>query len=101
MVIENTAAARDVGRCNGGPITERKNPIDILAAHCFQNCIGGLVRRFKMDGNRAVAPGIIELVATIRDKDQVDAELASSFVKAARLVAEFCGENEESRHLYI
>jgi hypothetical protein len=63
--------------------------------------VGCCIWRFKMDRNRAIAPGIIKFVATIRDKDQVNAKLASGSVKAARLVAQFCGEEEESRHLYI
>jgi hypothetical protein len=49
-----------------------------------------------MDRDRAIAPRIVELVAAIRDKNKVDAKLASGFVEAARLVPEFSGEDEES-----
>ena len=100
MVVENTAAARDVGRCNGGTVAECENSIDVLAAHRFQNRIGCRVWRLEMDGDSAIAPRIVELVAAIRDKNKVDSKLASRFVEAARLVAEFCGEDEESRHFY-
>src|SRR4029077_10858142 len=54
-----------------------------------------------MNGNRAVAPGIIELMAAIGNKHEIDAEPSSGFVEAAGLVAEFGGEDEESRHLLL
>jgi hypothetical protein len=54
-----------------------------------------------MNGDGAIAPGIVELVAAIRDKDKVDAELPRSFIEAARLIAEFGGEEEKSRHLFL
>jgi hypothetical protein len=54
-----------------------------------------------MNWNGAIAPGIIELVAAIRDKDELKAQFLCGLVEAARLVAEFGGEDEESRHLRL
>jgi hypothetical protein len=51
-----------------------------------------------MDRNRAVAPRVVELVTAIRDEHEIDAELSGGFVEAARLIAEFGGEDEESGH---
>ena len=98
MVVENAQAAPNVGRCNRGTITKRENSIDVLTSHHFQDRIGCRIGRFKMDRDRAIAPRIVELVAAIRDKNKVDAKLASGFVEAARLVPEFSGEDEESWH---
>src|SRR5579864_8440702 len=54
-----------------------------------------------MDGDCAVTPWVVELVAAIRDEYEFNAELASGFVEAARLVAEFGGEKEESWHSFL
>jgi hypothetical protein len=51
-----------------------------------------------MNGNRAISPGIIELMAAVRYKHKIGTQLASGFVEAARLVPEFSGEDEESWH---
>ena len=103
MIVENSESAGDVGGSNGRTIAESKNSIDVLMliAHRFEYRIGCRVRRLEMDGNRAVTPWIGELVTAIRDEHEIDAELSSGFVEAARLVAEFGGEEEESRHLLL
>jgi hypothetical protein len=54
-----------------------------------------------MHGNRAVAPRIVKLVAAIRDKNEIDAQLTSGCIEAARLVTEFCGEKKKSRHVLL
>src|SRR5580692_7792166 len=101
MVIKNSQAPRDVGGCNGRTVAESENPIDILAPHRFKNCVSRRIRRFEMDRNRAIAPGIVQLVAPIRNKNEVNSELPSRFVEAARLITKFGGEEEESRHFYL
>src|SRR5580658_7251228 len=72
----------------------------MLIAHRFEHRVGSRLRRLEMYGNRAVAPRIVELVTAIRDKQEIDAELSSGLVEAARLVAEFGGEEQESRHCF-
>src|SRR6266481_9913291 len=99
MVVENTQAARDVGRCNRGTIAEREHSIDVLTSHRLQDRIGCCLRRFEMRGNRTIAPRVIQLVAAIRHKDKFNAQLASGLVEATRLVAEFRSEDKESQHL--
>ena len=101
MIVKNSEAACGVGGGNSRTIAKSKNSIDVLmlTAHRFEYRIGCRVRRLEMDGNRAVAPRIVELMTAIRDEHEIDAELLSGFVEAARLVSEFGGEEEESRHL--
>jgi len=71
----------------------------MLIAHLLQYRMGSRVRRLEMYGDRAVAPRIVELVTPIRDEQEIDAALSSGLVEAARLVAEFGGEEQELRHL--
>jgi hypothetical protein len=92
VVVSNSQAAGYVGRCNGGTVTQSKNSVDVLLAHNFKNCECGGVRRFEVDGNRAIAPGIVKLVATISNKNEIDSEFSSRFIEAARLVTKFGGE---------
>ena len=47
-----------------------------------------------MDGEGPIPPGIIKLVAAVRDKHELDAKFMRSFVEAARLVAKFRGKEE-------
>lgn len=94
MVVLNAKSSRDEGRGHSGTIAESENSVDRLTPDSFQYNTSRSVRRFEMDGDGAIAPGIIEPVAAIRDKHKLDAKFMRSFVEAARLVAKFRGEEE-------
>ena len=49
-----------------------------------------------MYGDGLIAPWIFELVASIGDVDKLNAELVRGIFKAARLVAEFCGKEQQA-----
>jgi hypothetical protein len=101
MIVENTEATRDIGRSNRWTISERENSIEVLTSHRFQDRIGCRIGRFEMNRYRAISPGIVEFMAAVRDKHKIGTEFASGFIEAARLVAEFGGEDEESWHLLL
>jgi hypothetical protein len=46
-----------------------------------------------MDGYRAIAPGIVELVAAVGHKDDIDGEFAGGFVETAGLVSQLACKN--------
>lgn len=49
-----------------------------------------------MHGDGLVAPRIFELMAAIRDVNQLHAQLARSIFKTARLVTQFRGEKQKA-----
>ena len=49
-----------------------------------------------MHGDRLIAPRVFELVTTIRDVNQLYAQLARRVFKAPRLVAQLRGEEQQS-----
>jgi hypothetical protein len=46
-----------------------------------------------MDSYRAIAPGIVQLVAPVGHKDDIHGDFAGSFVEAAGLVSQLAGKN--------
>ena len=92
MVVRHTQTTCGVSGGNSGPVTKDKNPADILAANRFHDGVSSFLRRFEMHGDGLVTPGILQLMAAIRDVDKLDAEFARDFFKTSRLVTEFRGE---------
>src|SRR5579859_6958820 len=81
MVVQNAEAARDIGGSDGGTVAQSQNSADVLLADAFQDRMGRRFRRFKMNRNRAVAPGIIELMTAICNEHEIDAELCAASSK--------------------
>src|SRR5437016_4207056 len=96
MVVMDSKTARGVSGSGSGAVTESKNSGDILAAKRLHDCVGSCLRRFEMHGDGLVAPGILELVASIGDVDKLDAELARGVFEAARLVTELRGKKQQA-----
>ena len=96
MVVGQRQTARDVSSGNGGTISQNENAVrrSVAAAHRLQNFIRGDFRRLEVHRDGAIAPGIIELMATVGDEGQIEAELSRDFVEASGLVAEFGGEEQ-------
>ena len=67
MVVTNSETARRISSCGSGPVTESKNPGDVLGAKRLHNCVSSCFGRFEMHGDGLLAPGIFELVASIGD----------------------------------
>ncbi len=96
MVVTYTQTTRGVSGSSSGPVTESKNPADLLAAKRFHHGVGGHVRRFEMHGNGLIAPGIFQLMASIGDVNKPDAKLARGIFKTSCLVTELGGEEQQS-----
>ena len=98
MVVGDSQAARNIRRCDRRPVAKRQNAVNakLAVAHRLQNFVGRGIRRLEMNGDRAIAPGIIELVAAIGDESHLDIETACCFVKGASLIAELAGEQEHA-----
>src|SRR5258708_18957262 len=68
MVVVNSEAAGHIGSSNGGPVTQRKDSIHPQVALRFKHDFRGSFRRFEMNGDGAVAPGVFPFVRTGGDK---------------------------------
>jgi hypothetical protein len=75
--------------CGGScrPVAKREYRIRRRGTQLANHLLGSLLRRFEMERNGAVGPGIFELVTAVRSEDHFDAELIGSLGKAVRLVA--------------
>jgi len=58
----------------------------------------GVLRPIEMHRNRAVRPGIFELMAAVARKYNLDTHRARSFSETARLIAKLARENEKTAH---
>jgi hypothetical protein len=96
MIVMHAQAARGISGGSSGPITESKNGIDVLAANRFHNGVGSSLWSFEMHGNGAIAPGILELVASIGNVNKLNAQFVRGFLEAARLVTQSRGEKEQA-----
>src|SRR5713226_423814 len=92
MVVTHSQTARGISSSGGGPVTESKNPADILAAKRFHYRIGSRFRRFEMHGDRPIVPRIFQLVASIGDVNKMHAQLARGIFKTTRLVTQLACE---------
>src|SRR5882724_4883907 len=96
MVVTDSLATSGISGSGGGPIAESKNPADVLATKRFHHCVGSHFRRFEMHGDRLIAPGIFQLVASIGNINKLHAQLARGIFKTARLVTELRGKKQQS-----
>jgi hypothetical protein len=97
MVVRQTQTTSDICCGERRPVAESENAIDRIATTDFlQDRVGGRLRRFKMDGNGAIAPGIVKLMAAIGNEDQVNAELPRGVIETAGLLPEFAGKEQNS-----
>ncbi len=96
MVVADSQTTRSISGSGGGPITKSKNPADIQAANRFHHGVGSRLRGFEMHGNRLIAPWILELMASISDINKLHTELARGLFKAARLVTQLRGKEQQS-----
>jgi hypothetical protein len=60
----------------------------------FKKDVRGGFRRFEMNGDGAVAPGIFELMAAVSYKDKLHAELLGGLTEAASLVTQLTSEKQ-------
>src|SRR2546427_2466248 len=96
MVVTDSETACGISGSSSRPVTKSKNPADTQGANRFHDCVGGRFRRLEMHGDGLVTPGILQLMAAIRDVDKLDAEFARDFFKTSRLVTEFRGEEQQT-----
>src|SRR5882672_4782448 len=90
------AAASLDGGGNGGAVAQSENSVHILAAKRLHHGVRGHLRIFEMHCNSAVAPGIFELMAAVRDVFELAAQFECRFFKTSRLVSELPGEEQQS-----
>ncbi len=96
MVVTDTQTTRGISGSGSGPVTESKNPADILAAKRLHDRVSSHFRRFERHGDGLIAPGIFELMAAIGDVNKLHGELVCGILKTARLIAEFRGEEQQA-----
>src|SRR5207302_10710178 len=89
MVVTDSQTTRGISSSGSGPVTESKNPADVLSAKRFHHCVGSHLRRFEMHGDGPIAPGIFQLVASIGNVNKPHAQLVRSIFKTSRLVTQF------------
>src|SRR5437870_13553539 len=104
MVVADPQTTRGISGSGSRPVTESKNPADILSAKRFHRCVGSHLRRFKTHGDGLIAPRIFQLVASIGDVNKLHAQLVRGMFKTSRLVTQFRGKEQQSfgwmRHLW-
>src|SRR5437899_7607751 len=96
MVVAEPQTTRGISGSSGGPVTEGKNPADILSAKRFHRSVGSHLRRFEMHGDGLIAPRIFQLVASIGDVNKLHAQLVRGIFKTPRLVTQFRGKEQQS-----
>ena len=96
MVVADSKSSRGVSSGNRGTVTESKNPSDILAAKLFHHRVSGRFRILEMHSDGAIAPGILQLMAAIRNVNELYAKFKRGFFKTARLVAQLASEEQQS-----
>jgi hypothetical protein len=94
MVVVNSEAARHVGSSKSRPVAKRKHPIYSLVVLRLKEDVRGGFRRFEMNCDGAVAPGIFELMTPVSDKDKLHAELLGGLTEAASLVTQLTSEKQ-------
>ena len=96
MVIGNSQATRSVSSSHARTVAESKNSADLFSSHGFHDRICGSVRRIETNGDRLIAPGIFEPVATVGQVGELNAELLRCRLKTPRLIAKFYGKEQEA-----
>src|SRR6202521_3653100 len=96
MVVRDSEPSRGVGRGNGWAVAEGENSVHILAAKRLHYGVRGHLRIFEMHCDGAVAPGIFELMAAIRDVYELHTQFERRFFKTSRLVSELPSKEQQS-----
>src|SRR5260370_18462104 len=81
-----------------GPVAQRNQSVQRPHERLRHDAPRGVLRPIEMHRNRAVRPGILELMAAIARKYNFDTQGARSFSEAARLIAKLARENEKTAH---
>jgi hypothetical protein len=94
MVVADSQAACSISSRDSRPVAEGQDAIDVFSANFFPHSISRYFRRFEMHGDGLIAPGIFQLMATVGDVDELQAEFAGSVFEAASLVSQFRREEK-------
>src|SRR5579864_3358792 len=87
MVVSQPQTARHISRRHRWPIPQRQNPVNALARpRRRQHRVRRNLRRFEIHRDRPVAPRILQLMTSIRNKRQRKAQLSRRLIKAPRLI---------------
>jgi hypothetical protein len=98
MIVSETKRARGVRSRRRGPVAQGNQSIHRSHKRLRYDAPRGVLRLIEMHRNRAVRPGIFELMAAIARKYNFDTQSSRSFSEATRLIAKLACENEKTAH---
>ena len=96
MVVSDSHAARCVSGGNDRSVADGEDSVDLCCPDLLHHVMRGDLWRFELHRDRAIAPRVFQLMATIGDVDQLHAELFCGFLETPRLITEFSGEQQDS-----
>jgi len=92
MMVGNVENACHISRGYDRAVSQCRDSVYLFSAQRLDDRRRFGLRRFKMRRNGVVAPRVLQLVAAIRNVNNLHAVFLSDFLKAARLVAQLIGE---------
>src|SRR5437899_6390550 len=84
---------------NCWPVADHQDAVDRAGARSLENRLDRRLLVIETDGNRPIAPRVVEHMAAIGGEHELDAEPVSGVAERARLIAGRGGEKEDTGHM--